>query len=323
MKDIRSYIGWGIYLLIGVILAALVIVTGTYGLAQTDRDIYQMAMDLDRSADGFGFHGFSVRDYKIRISNGKTDYVMWNGECEKKPAAFDTLVATAQKLDGEYQVILPAYQDFSEFVLSMGSLVSLSEGGESFSSENYSHEAHAATLFHEAFHAWQFMSFENSITEYMELSLQDGLSPENIIVDKVDANERYVQSLKNELKYLYVACKAANREDAVSWLRRALDEEALRRGCLDEDALAAELYLEMVEGTAQYVESMAYRALRDTGAWETEYLTEKELSGGSGKYYTLGMLKCLLLDTLAPEWKNGFSLPCDLSEYLAECLQAE
>ena len=31
MKDIRSYIGWGIYLLIGVILAALVIVTGTYG----------------------------------------------------------------------------------------------------------------------------------------------------------------------------------------------------------------------------------------------------------------------------------------------------
>ena len=79
----------------------------------------------------------------------------------------------------------------------------------------------------------------------------------------------------------------------------------------------------MVEGTAQYVESMAYRALRDTGAWETEYLTEKELSGGSGKYYTLGMLKCLLLDTLAPEWKNGFSLPCDLSEYLAECMQTE
>ena len=320
MKDIRSYIGWGIYLLIGVILAALVIVTGTYGLAQTDRDIYQMAMDLDHSADGFGFAGFSPENYKIRISNGKTDYVMWNGECEKKPAAIDTLVATAQDLDGEYQVILPAYQDFSEFVRSVGTLASLSEGGESFSSENYSHESHAATLFHEAFHAWQFSNYENSITEYMAQSFQDGLLPENIIVDKVDADERNVQSLENELKYLYSACKAADREDAAYWLRLALDEESLRRGSLDEDALAAELYLETVEGTAKYVESMAYRELRGTGAWETEYLTETGFSGGSGKYYTIGMLKCLLLDKLSPEWKSGFSLPCDLGEYLAECL---
>lgn len=323
MKNVKTYIWWGIYILIGIIIIALTIVTATYGLDPTDRDIYQMAMNLDSGTDGFGFSDFSVKDYKIRISNGQTDYVMWNGEYNKEPVVFDTLVATAQKVNDEYQVILPAYKDFSEFVQSMGTLTTASEGGESFSSGSYSRKSHAATLYHEAFHAWQFSKFEAGITKYMKQMDTSDSSPESIIVSKIDSNKKHMKSLKNELKYLYAACKAANQEDVLSWLRRALDEEALRRSGMDEKAVVAELYLEMVEGPAHYVESMAYRKLTDADTWKTEYLTEKELSGGSGKYYTIGMLKCLLLDRLEPGWQNSYALPYDISKHLEESIQKE
>lgn len=320
MKRARTFMWRGLFILIGVTLVAATIATGTYGLDQADRDTYQLAADLDRSADGFGFTGFSAMDYRVRISNGRTDYVMWNGECDKEPAAFDTLVATTQKIGGEYQVILPAYKDFATFVQSMASLTSLSEGGKRFYSERYSHESHVATLFHEAFHAWQFSNFESAMAEHAAQTGLDEASPGSIVADKIDSNNHALQSLERELAYLYAACKAPRREAAVSLLRQALDEEAVRRNSLDEDAVAAEMHLEMVEGTAHYVESMAYRSLTDETTWEADYLTEQELSGGSGKYYTIGMLKCQLLDTLDPGWQSGFSLPCDLSTYLEEAV---
>ncbi|MBQ8935608.1 MAG: hypothetical protein IJ049_04325 [Oscillospiraceae bacterium] len=323
MNSVKANIWRGIYLLLGITLIGLVIVTGAYGLDQADRDIYEMAMELDDAADGFGFRGFSVKEHTVRISNGRVDYVMWDGAWEKEPAAFDTLVATAQEIDGAYQVILPSYRAFSDFLQSMETFATLSEGGGSFSSETYSPEAHAATLWHEAFHAWQFSRFEDDMTGFMEGTALGDTSPESVIASKVDPDKGYMQSLENEVNYLYRAYSAENREDVLSWLRLALDEETQRRDRLDEEAVAAERYLEMVEGTARYVESLAYRELTDTDAWRAAYLTEGELSGGADKYYTIGMLKCLLLDTLAPGWQDGFALPADLSEALEDAMQTK
>lgn len=323
MKSVMTYIWRGIYILIGIVLIVLGIFTGTYGLDQTDRDIYEMAMELDGSVGGFGFPGFSVKDYKIRISNGRTDYVMWNDECDKEPAAFDTLVATAQKINGEYQVILPSYRGVSDLIQSVETFATLSEGGGNLPADSYSPIAHVAALWHEAFHAWQFTRFDDDMISFMEQSATSDTSPESIVASKIDPSKEYMQSLENEVECLYSAYRAENREDVLVWLRQALAEETQRRDSLEDEAVAAELYLETVEGTARYVELLAYLELTDLGAWETAYLTERDLSGGADKYYTTGMLKCLILDTLTPGWQDSFALPIDLSESLKDAIRME
>ena len=42
---------------------------------------------------------------------------------------------------------------------------------------------------------------------------------------------------------------------------------------------------------------------------------------GSGKYYEMGMLKCMILDQIAPDWKESFCVTTDLDVLLAETLE--
>lgn len=312
----KKNIGMGIYLFIGLVLLFFTIRTASIGLDPADRKIYERAMALDARTGGFGFPNFSVHNYTVRISNGRTDEVVRNGHRHREKAAVDTLVATALKIGDEYEVILPTYRDFSTFFDFLNGLATAAEGGENFSADRYSEEFHIAMLFHESFHAWQFSTMTAEAQEKMESLMAIGEDVEKIVREEIDSDPRHRKSIQNELKYLYMADRAKNRAELVTALERALDEESARRETLSDAAVSAERFYETVEGTARYVESKTYLELTDKESYRRAYLNEDAYSGGAEKYYRIGMMKALLLDRLTPGWQKDFALPDDLSERL-------
>jgi len=138
----------------GVLLASLTLVTGDYRLSETDREIYDRGIELEDDMAKNGFTDFSLSDYKVRFFYGNCDYVVFNEEVKKENAVFDTFVGTAYEIQGEYQVILPTYRNFSRMFSMLNAAQSVSEGEMHFSEAEYSEDAHVATLWHEAFHAW-------------------------------------------------------------------------------------------------------------------------------------------------------------------------
>lgn len=312
----KKKIGSALYLLLGLVLLFFTIRTASIGLDPEDRKIYERAMALDARTGGFGFPNFSVHNYTVRISNGRTDEVFRDGHRRREKAAVDTLVATALKIGDEYEVILPTYRDFSTFFDFLNGLATTAAGGEHFSVDSYSEEFHIATLFHESFHAWQFSTMTAEGQEKMEHLMATVEDAEQIVTEEIDSEPKHRQSLQNELEYLYTADRGKTRAELVTALAKALDEESARRERLSDAAVSAERFYETVEGTARYVESKTYLELTDEENYRRAYLKGDAYCGGAEKYYRIGMMKALLLDRLAPGWQKDFSLPDDLSERL-------
>lgn len=317
----KKKFGMGIYLLIGLVLLFFTIRTASIGLDPVDCKLYERAIALDARAGGFGFPNFSVQNYSVRVSNGRTDEVFRDGHRHRERAAFDTLVATAQKIGDEYEVILPTYHDFSTFFDFLNGLATAAEGGENFSADRYSEEFHIAMLFHESFHAWQFSTMTAEVQEKMESLMVIGEDAEKIVREEIDSDPKHRKSIQNELKYLYKADQAKDRAELTEALENALEEESARRESLSDGAVSAERFYETVEGTARYVESKAYRALTDEASYRCAYLNGGAYFGGSEKYYRIGMMKALLLDRVAPGWQKDFALPDDLSEQLRAAME--
>ena len=88
---------------------------------------------------------------------------------------------------------------------------------------------------------------------------------------------------------------------------------------LSDEVNALEEYYTRVEGTACYIEACVYKSLLPD-SFENNYIeTISEYGGGSGKYYKTGMAMCMILDTVNPEWKNGY----DFSEPLINLIYTE
>nr|MCR5102965.1 hypothetical protein [Eubacterium sp.] len=86
----------------------------------------------------------------------------------------------------------------------------------------------------------------------------------------------------------------------------------------DEENRAEALY-EMMEGSAYYVESKAVSYENGEAVYRKNYLdTASEYADGNAKYYHHGMLECMLLDQLNPEWKTSYSFDRTLDEVIAE-----
>ena len=75
----------------------------------------------------------------------------------------------------------------------------------------------------------------------------------------------------------------------------------------------------MIEGTAYYVEAGAVRYENGDEIYKKNYIKNApEYVDGNAKYYHLGMLECMLLDELNPEWKNEYSFDKALSDVISE-----
>lgn len=311
-----------IYAVTGVVLLGSVLVTGSYGLSETDREIYSTALRIQDKMQENGFLGFSLEDKKVRFFNGTVDYVVSGENVRKEEAAFDTFVGTTSKIDGEYQVILPTYENFSEMLSLLDTAQAMAEGGTQFSEAEYNTNAHAATIWHEAFHAWQLTNWEEEIAiESEEAGLNETDDMQEIVVNNIDSKEAFVLSFSGEMELLAQAYHTENREEKKALTAEALEISKKRGQDLSEKEAYVEHYFEMMEGTARYVEAEAYRLLEGDTAWSNTYLGEFVYSNGSGKYYEMGMYKCLLLDQLMPDWKEDFSVTDSLDEYLYRAIE--
>lgn len=312
-------IGYGA---VGVLLAISVALTGNYGLAKVDWEIYDAAMKLEKQMQEEGFAEFTPSEMKVRFFNGETDYVVADGKVTTEEAAFDTFVGTTSKIDGEYQVILPTYDNFSDMFSLLDTAWEAAEGETNFHENTYSPNAHVATLWHEAFHAWQMKNWEN---ELEAACAEVRLSPEedmtDIILNEVDSNDELVVSFSNEMELLKKAYDTADIEEKNHLVTEALAVAEKRKAQLSDKAAYAENYYEIIEGSARYVEAEAYRLLEGDEGWQEVYLKPFTYEKGNGKYYTMGMYKCLLLDELMPEWKGDFCVTDSLNDYLRTAVE--
>lgn len=166
-----------IYAAMGIILAAGSIATAKYGLSEVNRSIYQDALSLDEKMQEFGFEDFSLKTRKVRFYDGDCDYVVQTDAegsmtIKKEKAILDVFAGTTVEADGQWQVLIPAYEQFSGLFDALGALGSyeqgMQEGSFAFSESDYSESSHAASIWHEAFHAWQAENWTEDVEKLME-----------------------------------------------------------------------------------------------------------------------------------------------------------
>ena len=197
----------------------------------------------------------------------------------------------------------------------------VADGSMQFSEENYSTNAHVTTLWHEAFHAWQFTNWEEEIfAQTKEAGITENDNMQEIVVKDIDSKDELVVSFSNEMELLADAYETTDLEEKKMLVSKALDISMERKSQLSEKNVYVEQYYETIEGTARYVEAQAYRLLEGEEAWRQMYLEEFAYSNGSGKYYEMGMYKCLLLDELTPQWKADFNVTVSLDDYLYQAI---
>lgn len=311
------------YAAAGVFLAAGSVVTAEHGLSEVNRDIYQKALALDEEMKKLGFGDFSLRDRKVRFYDGDYDYVVQEDAAEqvtvkKEKAQLDVFAGTTLEVDGQWQVLLPTYEQFSGLFDALGTLGSyqqgMQDGSFAFSESGYDADLHTATIWHEAFHAWQAENWQESM-EALTGQTEDENSVD-IIVREVDTNQTLASLFTREMGFLMKAYDAKDLTEKKMWAAKALETARERAERLSDGARAMEYYLENYEGSARYVESMAYRELAGDAAWRDIYLKEFQYENGSEKYYHMGMLKCVLLDQLTDGWQQDFSDEMGLDDLL-------
>ena len=184
-----------LYIATGMILGVATLLTGTYGLSQKNYDIYESAMALSNEVSDLGFDKFDITDYKIRFYNGNRDYIFSKIDntliVEKEKPILDAFVGTAWEVDGIYQVVVPAIEKFSDMFSIFGMANSLSSfqetGNFNFMENEYGSKEHIATIWHEAFHAYQMTYYMETITNSLEgHSFAEDDFKEALIVTEID-----------------------------------------------------------------------------------------------------------------------------------------
>ena len=309
------------YFAVGIILLIAVIVTGKSGLSQTDKDIYAKALELDESLNGVGFNNFVLSDYKVRFFDGNIDYVVNGNNIEKEKAAYETFVGTTVDIDGEYQVLLPVYDRFSQMFDMLSTAGNLAEGNFSFGESDYSTNAHIATLWHESFHTWQFTNYESEIlAQATSAGITKSVNYADVILNEVDNNDELKAMFIQEMSLLQTLIKSDDIHSESAMLNEILTLESKRSTMMSSQAAFIEKYYQTIEGSAKYVESNVFKALEGNDKWVATYLKPFEYTNGSGKYYDMGMLKCMILDQLSLDWKASFDPTVSLNELLRQAV---
>lgn len=291
--------------IVGAVLLAGFFATGTYGLSAANIEVYAAAVGLEKQDGNFGFSDFRLTDYPVAFYDGDNDYRLTadNGELRitKRSPVINSIVATAYEVDGKLEVLSPTIE-------KMSSLMSLVDTGMT----EYTPERHAVVLWHEAFHCYQITNYSG----FIEKICTD--VSEQTIVEQADGNARAVELLKHQTQLLEMSVKTDSidkiRENMLKY--KQTDEE--RAALLSEHAAATEEYYTTVEGTACYVEALAFRELFPE-SFDAEYIDAISLyRNGSSKYYSIGMAQCMILEKLAPERLDGYTFSEPLIDMIYE-----
>lgn len=313
-------IGKILYAGLGIALSVIVVITGVSGLNEKNVAVYTKAIALQNKMTEVGFADFFLEDYPVRFFDGDADYVITttNGKqnIKKEKPIITTFVGTAYKVEGAYEVIVPTLEAFSRMNLAFATASNLESDKLEFDTNGYGGEEHAATIWHEAFHAYQQTKYSKEIKQWGKPG------KEALLVAEVDENPKVKRLIEQEL----VILKKAVLTESVDEIQRLLLEykelEEQRQSLLSEKAQHAEAYLETIEGMARYIESQAYMQEYGKERWQEQYLESIETYvSGNGKYYAIGMAKALLLDRVDAEWKATFDFSNSITNQLYENME--
>lgn len=303
-----------VVLFIGIILVGSVILTGNYGLSDTDKKCYEDAGSMQKKIEEIGFQDFKLEDYPVAFCDGKHDYViMASGDSytiHKRKPVLDTFVATAYEVEGHYEVIAPTKEMMSGFMNIAGAAEQSVAGNPEM---NYDESTQVATIWHETFHCWQLTRFGDNISSLNgEHNFSEEDYGEKLIVRECDENSEVAALYKKSIGLLKKAAITEDTEQIRAFLLQYKDIQKQRNELLGEATQRLENYYTSVEGSACYVEAMVCRYI-DEKKFEENYMEAIDLyAKGSSKYYYSGMAQCMILDKLDSTWKAGY----DFSEPL-------
>lgn len=303
------------YLVPGILMLTAILIATPSGLPQADQAIYEAAIAFDENHVINSFPSYSIQDYTFRFFDGTHDYVIRDRNVTKEKPFLRSLAATTVQVEGEWQVLVPTIE-------RMNSTLSFLGKGQDLSSID-SDALQVATLWHEGFHSYQMTHFEENLAKYMNLHDM----PENIesfVAEYIDADEHLKKDYLQAEQILDTAIASKNLEETKRLASEFLDVYYRRRENLTEKARQMESLYEMIEGSAQYIESLIYRAQAGEEAYQEYYMTTDTVAAnGISKYYTMGRKICLVLDKLSPDWSKDFDFSVGLAELLAKNIEEE
>ena len=295
MKSFNKKIGYAVYGLIGAGLILTGFTTTERGLKGDDRKEYDRVVEDYAELGDMGFDGFRPMDYKVAFSNGEKDFVIdYNDgdyEVSERKAVYEGLVGSIYQNGNEFEVVVPEYDTW----IATGSSSQLS-----------------SVIWHESFHA-----FQNTKYHVLENASENGLS-ETELAEKVDSDAEKKNMYEKELEILSQVTDEEKNCDAETIALEYINVASDRDNILSDEEKVSEDFYEMVEGSAYYVEALVVRYENGEAAYQDKYINEAgNYIDGNSKYYHHGMMQCMLLDELDPQWKASYNFDKPLDEVIA------
>ena len=316
------------YIIMGIVLLVGSITTGSYGLSDEDKEIYEMALEQQEEINAIGFQQFVLSDYPVVFFDGSHDYVMHQEESgysiEKREPVLNTFAGTAYEVNGHYEVIVPTVDKIGklfDMADSVENIQGFMDGAEtSFQESGYGEKEQVAIIWHEAFHAYQMTNEGEQIKNLLagHTFSEEDLG-QKLIVEQIDENEEQKKLYKQQLALLKKALNVTEVDtlEEIILQYKMLEEE--RTASLSEEVRILESYYKQIEGSAYYIESIIYRNLHSEEAFQTRYIENLDgYQNGSAKYYTIGMAECMILDKLCDDWESEYDFSKSFMEMICE-----
>ena len=295
MKSLNKKIGYAVYGLIGAGLIVSGFTTTERGLKEDNRKEYDRVVEDYAELGDMGFDGFRPMDYKVAFSNGEKDFVIdYNDgdyEVNERKAVYEGLVGSIYQNGNEFEVVVPEYDTW----IATGSSSQLS-----------------SVIWHESFHA-----FQNTKYHVLENTSENGLS-ETELAERIDSDAEKKNMYEKELEILSQITDEEKNCDAETIALEYINVASDRDKILSDEEKVSEDFYEMVEGSAYYVEASVVRYENGEAAYQDKYINEVgNYIDGNSKYYHHGMMQCMLLDELDPQWKASYNFDKPLDEVIA------
>lgn len=138
---------------------------------------------------------------------------------------------------------------------------------------------------------------------------------------QIDENREQKELFEKQLEVLKKAVLTTEVDTVKELILEYQKLEEQRTALLSEEAKILEEYYKRVEGSAHYVEAYVYKNLYSEEEFQNRYLDELDtFEAGSGKYYSVGMAECLILDKFNENWKKEYDFSKSILKLIDEAV---
>lgn len=302
-----------VYLTIGILLLATVLVCAMTGLPEQDRKLVDQALSLEDRMERDGWPGLRIGEYPLAIRKGAYEFVISGREITKRKPVLPVIACTAYKAGNEINVFLLCKSEMDQ----VGQIAEgLSSDMQNFFLNRFSmntgmlsNNRYVALLFHEAMHAYQLKYHEDKLQ-----GLQSDMENSEIeaMLAELESDPELSSLYDRQFHILTTIVDLGKETIDKGSLTELIQIRHEMEKCFEEKAgiqNAARIakfinYTELSEGTARYIEWKAAEALSDRGLQRVYFSSLQEKAKGKEKYYRSGMALCALLDKIRPGWKE-------------------